>query len=380
MTRSILSLLILCIVSCKSQAPLIHHAAHNELKEKLEFLVQDNELPGMNFAFIAADGKLHAYTAGYSDKEAKIPLRADHTLFSGSIGKTYAVALLMKWVEAGKVDLMRPWISYFPDTEWLSRLPNVEDFTVEMLLQHTSGLPRYVMKPEIWQVLAANPDKIWTYKDRLSYVFDMEPVHAAGKGWAYSDTNYILIGMLIEKVGAKSYYEQVQTQILEKFKLNQTHPAVRRDIPNLATAYSQLPPSFAIPPKVVNEGTYVFNPQMEWTGGGMASSTADLARWAKIYFEAKAFSSGSLEKITRINPNGKDLPGGFSYGMGAFIYETELGKAYGHSGFMPGFNSLFIYYPEKKIAAALQINCDYAGRKTSLNTYMDSLVKILSDA
>jgi len=375
MTRLNLSLLVLILFSCKSQSTLVKVSKNSTLQQQLEYLVEDNDLPGMNFAFILADGKTQSYSAGFSDLETKENLGADHLLFSGSIGKTYAVALLMQLVEEGKVDLTQKWISYFPDQDWLRRLPNSKDFTVEMLLQHRSGLPRYVMKSEIWDVLAADPDKVWSYKDRLAYVFDMEPVHEVGKGWAYSDTNYILIGMLIEKIEARPYYELVQERLLDTFKLKQTVPALRRDIPNLAAAYSQLPASFSIPPKVVDEGKYVFNPQMEWTGGGMTSSTPDLARWAKIYFTAQAFSTASLDQITRINPNGKDLVGGYSYGMGSFIYTTQHGIAYGHSGFMPGFNSIFAYFPQQKLAAAIQINCDYAGRKTSLNGYLDALVE-----
>lgn len=375
MSRYILSLVFVVLFSCKSSGPIVSHPQGKNIQAKLDLLVQDNDLPGMNFAFVGADGKVQSYSAGFSDLETKVKLEGDHLLFSGSIGKTYAVALLMQLVDGGKIDLTRKWISYFPDQEWLKRLPNVEDFTVEMLLQHRSGLPRYVMKNEIWEVLASNPNKVWTYKDRLSYVFDMEPVHKSGEGWAYSDTNYILIGMLIEKITAKPYYESVQKKLLDKFKLKQTVPAIRRDIPNLSSAYSQLPASFSIPPKVVNDGKYVFNPQMEWTGGGMTSSTPDLARWAQIYFGAQAFSQASLDLITRINPNGKDLPGGYSYGMGAFIYTTQHGTAYGHSGFMPGYNSIFAYFPKQKIAAAIQINCDYAGRKTSLNGYLDALME-----
>lgn len=342
----------------------------------MDFLLQENDLPGMNFAWIEPNGRMNSYSSGLEDREKGSPLNDKHVLFSGSIGKTYAVALLMQLVEAGEVDLQAKWKSYFPDIDWLDRLPNMEEITVEYLLQHRSGLPRYVMKREAWDALAADPNKVWSYEDRLSLIFDDDAVHEAGKGWAYSDTNYILIGMLIERVSGKPYYKLVRTKPLDEFGLKETHPGIRRDISNLAMAYSKLPAAFSIPEKVVENGLYVFNPQLEWTGGGMASSTPDLARWAKVYYEAKAFSPESLKKITTVNPDGKGVDAGDSYGMGSFIYKSKMGEAFGHSGFMPGFNSLFVYLPEQKVAAALQINCDYASQKMGLTSYMEILLDI----
>lgn len=368
-------LMLLLLFACKSNAPVVEQIPNKALQDKMDFLVQDNDLPGMNFAWIGTDGRMNSYSSGLEDKEKNQALNDKHVLFSGSIGKTYAVALLMQLVEAGEVDLQAKWKSYFPDIDWIDRLPNIDEISVEYLLQHRSGLPRYVMKMAAWDSLAANPDKIWSYEDRMALIFDDDPVHEAGNGWAYSDTNYILIGMLIERVTGKPYYELVKARLLDEFGLKETHPGTRRDIPNLAMAYSRLPAAFSIPEKVVENGKYVFNPQLEWTGGGMASSTPDLARWAKVYFEAKTFSPESLKKITTVNPDGEGVDAGDSYGMGAFIYKSKIGEAFGHSGFMPGFNSLFVYLPKQKVAAALQINCDYASQKMGLTSYMEVLLE-----
>ena len=107
----------------------------------------------------------------------------------------------------------------------------------------------------------------------------------------------------------------------------------------------------------------------------MVSTTADLAKWAKIYFEAKLFSDETLRRMVTINPYGKDAIGkGLSYGEGSFIYETKLGTAYGHTGFVPGFVSIFAYYPKQKLAVALQVNCDYAAEKISLVNYLDRIL------
>ncbi|WP_250433836.1 serine hydrolase domain-containing protein [Hanstruepera flava] len=349
---------------------------NDSVKTLLNATVKNGQIPGISFSIIDSDGNIKNYTAGFSDVETQTELTSQKTFLSGSIGKTYAATLVFRLVESGKIDLFKKYIDYFPGTKWLSELPNINDITVEMLLQHTSGLPRYVLKPEIWNALHEDPNKVWTYEERLKVIFKDQPVHDAGKGWAYSDTNYILLGMLIEHVTGNTYYDLVQDVILKPLQLTHTYPSNQRYIENLAQGYSKLPPSFHVPPKTVKDKTYYMNPQLEWTGGGMASTTEDLAKWAKDYYEGKLVSKTSLKSITTPNPNGKNIEGTSSYGMGSFIYKTKHGEAFGHSGFMPGFNALFIYYPKLGIAAALNINCDYAVGVLNMNTLMDTLVSI----
>lgn len=369
---------LIFLAGCKTNA-LVTTNTNQVITDKINDLIQQNDLPGLNFSIVYENGQTENYSAGFSDIDQQIPLSTDHVFFSGSIGKTYAVALLMQLVDAGKVDLNATLKTYLTDIPWLSNIPNIEEITVSMLLQHTSGLPRWVMQIEVWEALHANPDKIWSYEDRLAYIFNQTPVHAPDKGWAYSDTNYILIGILLEKITGQGYYDLVRTKLLTPFKLNYTFPSEGRVIPNLSMAYSQLPEAFKIPNQVVAEGRYVFNPQVEWTGGGMASTTTDLAKWAKLYYEGTLFSETLLTKIITINPNGQKVGTGYSYGMGSFIYHTKNGDAYGHSGFMPGYNSIFAYYPKEKIAVALQINCDYAGIKLPLTGYLEILMPIVKN-
>jgi len=341
----------------------------------LDHLVAENNIPGLNLSIIYEDGTQKNYSSGLANLENKEKLNVEHVIFSGSIGKTYAVAIIMQLAEEGKIDLGNKLTGYFPDHEWIHKLPNIEDITIEMLLQHTSGLTRYINHQGVWDTLQNNPDKVWTYFDRLSFIFNDKPVHEAGKGWAYSDTNYLLLGMLIEKIAGSYYYDEVKNRILVPEKLKQTYPSIKREIENLPIGYSKLDSFFRMPEIVVKDGVYAFNPQMEWTGGGMASTTSDLAKWAKIYFEAKLFSKESLNKIITINPNGSNAIGeGLSYGMGSFIYQTKFGKAYGHTGFVPGFVSIFAYYPEQEMAVALQVNCDYATEKMSLVQYLDTIL------
>lgn len=349
----------------------------NAIEQKLEALRVENELPGINFSVTYPDGRTSDFAVGFADMENQLPNRTDFKLLSGSIGKTYAAALIYQLVEAEDLQLEALFLEYFPDHPWLNRLPNIDSITIQMLLQHTSGLPRWVLKPEVWKILAAQPDKVWSYEERFAQIFDEPAVHPAGAGWAYSDTNYLLLGMLVEKLLKKPYYECLQERVLTPLQLVHTVPSNQRELSGLITSYSQLPASFQIPEKASENGKYVFNPQVEWTGGGIASTTHDLANWCKAYYEGALFADSLVAKMRTVNPIGDEANAPHHYGMASFIYQTTEGTAYGHSGFMPGFNAIMAYFPEEKIALALQINCDYAARNMPLVTYLEELLPVL---
>ena len=91
--------------------------------------------------------------------------------------------------------------TYLGKEPWFEQLPNAKDITVKMLMNHTSGIMRYELDPkEFTDDLTRQPTKVWTPEERISYVLGKKPKFAAGKGWDYSDTNYIVLGMIIEKI------------------------------------------------------------------------------------------------------------------------------------------------------------------------------------
>ncbi|MEO5858164.1 MAG: serine hydrolase domain-containing protein, partial [Pyrinomonadaceae bacterium] len=105
---------------------------------------------------------------------------------------------------------------------------------------------------------------------------------------------------------------------------------------------------------MIENGKFIINPQLEWTGGGWASTGEDLARWAKALYEGKAVDASMVALMVdgvpaKLGPNAK-------YGLGAIIRPTAAGLTYGHSGFFPGYLTEMMYFPDKKIAIAVQVN------------------------
>jgi D-alanyl-D-alanine carboxypeptidase len=107
--------------------------------------------------------------------------------------------------------------------------------------------------------------------------------------------------------------------------------------------------------EMIKGGRFVVNPQFEWTGGGYATTAQDLARWAKMLYEGKAFSLQLLPEVLDGMPApilGRET----KYGLGVIIRKTSAGTSYGHSGFFPGYLTDMMYFPDYKAAVAVQVN------------------------
>ena len=338
-------------VAMKSSAA----ALREKLQAKLAELHKGGNFPGATLGVALADGESFGLAVGYSDREAKTPMKPSDLMLQGSVGKTYAAALAMQLVKEGKISLDDKIEKYLGKEKWFARLPNAKEITVRMLMNHTSGLVRYEFKEQFTKDLTANVDKVWKPEELISYIFDTKAPFEAGKGWDYSDTNYIVLGMIIERVTGKRYYDLVRKRILEPLKLKQTVPSDSRVIRGLAQGYAGADNPFGGTDAMIKDGKFAINPQFEWTGGGMASTTEDLALWAKAMYEARAFDAKLLPQMFE-GVSAPMLGKETKYGLGVIIRQTPLGTAYGHSGFFPGYVTEMVYFPEHKIALAIQVN------------------------
>lgn len=332
-----------------------------QLQTKLDELHKNGKFPGATVGVVLADGTSFGLATGFSDLQTRTQMKATDLMLQGSVGKTYAAALAFQLVKEGKINLDDKIEKYFGKEVWFSRLPNAKEITVRQLMNHTSGLVRYEFKEQFTKDLTANPDKVWKPLELITYLFDTKANFEAGKGWDYSDTNYIVLGMIEEKVTGKKYYDLVRERIFKPLKLNHTVPSDSRTIKGLIQGYAGADNPFGGTDEMIKDGKFAINPQFEWTGGGMASTTEDLARWAKAMYEGKAYDEKLLPQVLEGVPApmlGKET----KYGLGVIIRPTgTLGISYGHSGFMPGYVTEMIYLPEYKIALAMQVNTSVRG-------------------
>lgn len=338
----------------QAQQPESRASLQHELQRAFEELHKAGTFPGGTAAVVLPDRSVIPLAVGVSDRAAGTPMRSTDRLLSGSTGKTYASALALLLVQDGKLAINDPISKWLGSEPWFRRIAHADRMTVRHLMTHTSGLVRYELNPKFVADLNADPDRVWTVADRLAYLLDATPPFEPGAGWEYSDTNYIVLGAIIERAGGAPYYEQLRRRILEPHTLTDTIPVEGRVVPGLVAGYAGEKNPFNMPDAVIANGRYAVNPQFEWTGGGLAFTTADLARWGWLLYGGKVLEKPTMAALldgvpARLGPETR-------YGLGVIIRPTPHGVSYGHSGFMPGYQTDLMYFPELGIAAAVQIN------------------------
>jgi D-alanyl-D-alanine carboxypeptidase len=351
-----------------------------QVQGKLDGLRAAAEFPGISVGVILADGRSAGVVSGFADVENKVSLKPAHRLLAGSVGKTFVAAVVLQLAEEGKLDLddkLEKWLGKEP---WFSRLPNAHDITLRSLLNHTAGLAEYFEQKGFTDAIKAEPLKEWTVADRVAYVLDTKPLFAVGMGWSYADTDYILAGLVAERAAGKPLFDEVDRRLLEPLKLPGIVRSDRREVTGLIVGYAARNP-LGYEGRTLTDGKLVINPQLEWAGGGLATTPTDLARWAKLLYEGRAFQKKETlsAMLTGVDATGGRGGGkGNKYGLGVQIRSTEWGLCYGHAGWFPGYMSEVAYFPDHKVAIAVQFNTDVRkSLKKGLSTYVADVARIV---
>jgi len=346
------------------------------IRAKLIELRDAGGFPGVTVGVAAPDGRTVGVSIGYSDLEAKRAMKPADRMLAGSIGKTYVSAVTLQLVEEGKLgldDKIGKWLGKEP---WFDRLPNASEITLKMLMNHTSGIPEHVLNKDFIRLLREQPDKTWKPEELVAFILDSKPLFEAGKGWSYADTNYILVGMIFERASGKTVYGEVARRILKPFRLKETAPSDSRVIFGLIPGYVSPNSPFGFEGRTVIDGKFVINPQMEWCGGGFASTAEDLAKWAKLLYEGKVLRQATLEQLLDAVP--AKTGEGHKYGLGAQARQTDWGMTYGHGGWFPGYLSEMEYFPKQRMAIAVQINTDnFRQLKRNTHGYVLEMARIV---
>lgn len=353
----------------------------NRIQTRLDELRGGADFPGATVGFVLADGRAASVSTGLADVEAGTRLKPPDRMLAGSIGKTFVSAVVLQLVEEGKLNLDEKIERWFGREAWFARLPNGRDLTLRMLMTHSSGIPEHVLDKNFLAAIKQSPYRVWKPEELVAYVLDAKPLFAAGKGFAYADTNYILVGMIFERATGKTVYGEVERRILKPLKLNRTIPSDRPVLPEVITGYSRANSPFGIEGRMIVNGRFLFDPQMEWCGGGFASTAEDLARWAKALYEGKVLRPPAVAQLLNGVDTGEGRGGGAGakYGLGVQIRKGEFGPDYGHGGWFPGYLSEMEYFPEHRVAVAIQFNTDNGRNlKGSPRVYVTEVMKIIT--
>jgi len=331
-------------------------------KQELTALWREFGFPGATAAFILPDGTVGRAATGLADLESEAPMKPGSRMLAASIGKTFVAAAVLAAVEDGEIGIQDPVSRWLGERPWFNRLPNHSTLTVSQLLRHTGGVPDHVYSgafAEAWQQTKDQEEIPFSPEDLVSFVLDEPPLFPAGEGWAYTDTGYVLLGLILEKATGRNLYDVVMDRFLVPLRLGLTTPSDRRILPGLAAGYTDPDNPFGLPPRTtVAPGIMAWNPGVEWAGGGFVSNPGDLVVWARKLYEREALKGEYLTELLKgapVEPENDNV----RYGAGVAIYESgPLGPVWGHAGRIPGYVSSMRYYPDHGIAVAFQVNTD----------------------
>lgn len=339
-------------------------SAETGLTESVQSLLADFQsgygFPGATVSFVLPDGLTGDVAVGLADVEAGTAMTPQSRMLAASIGKSIVGALVLSLESDGLLDREARVADLIGDTDWFPRLPNAELITVGHLLNHTAGLPDHVhMDGVVRDLMEHAAEGEVRPQDAIAHVLDMPPLFEPGEGWSYSDTGYLLLGLAIEAATDRDVYDLVGERFLRPLQLTQTEPSNSPALEGLAVGYTVEDNPFGLPRRTTDShGALLWNPAIEWTGGGFVSTSHDLARWGHALFSGSAWPAPYLDRLLDGVPVHADAPN-VLYGSGVAIYaETEMGTVYGHGGWIPGYVSSLRHYADHGITIAFQINSD----------------------
>jgi D-alanyl-D-alanine carboxypeptidase len=253
------------------------------------------------------------------------------------------------------------------------KIPNVEEVTLRQLLNHTSGIYDFADDTDssFWvdAFLGPNADwtKVWTNEELLAYAdgANHAPYFAPGEGYFYSNTNYILIGLIVEKATGSTYGTEIRNRVLKPLALADTFFVEGAAMPEgTIDAYQMVDGSL-----VSLSGT---NLSWAWTFGGMVSTTADLARFSRAVFAGELISKASFKEMFTLVQG--DKPGKFE-GMGIYQIGTPNGDVVGMDGTGPGANSCMMRLEEEDLTVLMIDNV--APDQGATEVLRDEAIKIV---
>jgi len=302
----------------------------------------------MGSVAVIKDGKvIYNKQVGYTDVVSKQKPNKETKYRIGSVSKLFTATLMFKAIEEGKTSLNQTIDDYFPE------IKNARSITISHLLNHRSGIHNFTDNKDEYLAYYTQPK---TEKEMLKIIAkggsDFNPDEKA----AYSNSNYVLLSYILERIYKKSYANILEDKITKPLNLNHTF--------------------FAEKIKIAGNESYSYRFDKKWKktdeshasismgAGGIVSTPSDLGYFIEALFNNKILLPESIAKMKTIQDK---------FGMGLFKIEYYNESSYGHNGEIDGFTSVLRYFPEKNIAFAITSN----GLNYSLNSITVTIVNSL---
>ena len=327
------------------------------VQPELDRLMRDLAITGAAVLVRSPELGDWATTMGTRTWHGTEPVTLDDHVRIGSNTKTMTATVILQLVDEGRIGLDDPVSRYRPD------VPNGEDITIAQLLDMSSGLANYTEDLGLNEQMDSNPGRVWNPEELLAIGLAEPPAFPPGEGFLYSNTNYVLLGVIIEQLTGVPVEQAFQDRIFDPLELSETsfpaltdasipepHPQMYTFGTNVETI-----DSLVLPPEVqdaASAGTLEpmdvtdANPSWGWTAGAGISTAPDLADYVEELVDGCLLSPQlQQQRIASVQPLDPDDPASPGYGLGL----ASFGPVYGHTGELPGTNSFMGHDPVRDI-------------------------------
>jgi D-alanyl-D-alanine carboxypeptidase len=304
------------------------------------------DVPATVLAVSSSDG-IWLGASGTPERGGTVGITTNARFRVASITKVFVAVTLLQLVEERRLGLDDVVRHYLPDSE-------VGAVTIRQLLNHTSGIPDYSMSDDFTAGLLNHRERRWTAAELLALVKDKEPDFAPGTDYAYSNTDYIVLGEVIKKVSGRTWAQEVRRRILDPLNLDSTYiagaePAQEAVVPGYFDSDND-----GDVENVETGGPWLALESSEGPAGAIVSTASDLVTFGEALFRGHLVLDSTLHAMVTEGPY---HPRFSNYGLGLEImrpdYRTTI---WGHGGFLPGFKSALWYVPSRDAVIVVLAN------------------------
>lgn len=323
-----------------------HHG--DPVAEQLQSALDAVVAAGASGVVLRVDDGQHSYrlASGKARLDPPRPMAPGAEVRIGSITKTFVSTMALQLVAEHRLSL--------DDTvqKWQPGLvPNADQITVRELLQHTSGLYNYTDDPSFLPQLIGDPLRAYTPRQLIAVSNAHPPLFAPGTGWSYSNTNYVVVGLILERVTHRPISALIQQRIVRPLRLAHTFfPEISPDIPGYH-AHGYLPPS------LTGDGWLDItriSPTWAWAAGAVVSNVDDMRAFYRALLGGRLLPPAQLAQMETTVP----ATPGLDYGLGLFHLQTPCGPILGHDGGVPGYVTIAYNDPSGERGATLTVTTE----------------------
>lgn len=325
-------------VSCSHES----RSLDDQLGEAVGDRLHQYDVKGASAAIMLPGGSMHSVAVGSSHDT--VAVRPDMLFAIGSITKNMVAALVFQLAEEGVLSLDDPLHRWLPD------YPHIDStITIRQLLAHTSGIFMFWENPELWADLIRYRDRVFTPEEVLTYLH--EPHFPPGEGFRYSNTNYLLLAMIVTRATDSSLSAEFRERFWEPLGLGSTYLSMEEELPDrFAHVWGD---------NFEDDGsnrdlTYLPRASHEsitYGSSGVFTTPEDLTRWCDALFGGEVLKNSSMDQMLDFQQKG--------YGLGVHLFRKRIThgeKAYGHGGGNIGTSTYMVYLPDDDVSIAFSIN------------------------